>query len=182
MSKTPLFKVTASLGSGLSYISNLVDRLVSAACFILVYTMLGLLLTQVVMRYFFGSPPSWTEELAIILFTWLVLLFASSGIKHKFHVALDTIPQRMQRLRKHSDALVSLLIILVGLVMIKAGYAYVIATQAQKTAALQIPIAYLYASVPISGAIIVLHSLNNLFADDQNARLNATALAEDLVK
>ncbi|MEQ6250974.1 TRAP transporter small permease subunit, partial [Sulfitobacter sp. HNIBRBA3233] len=55
---------------------------------------LGLLVTQVLMRYFLGSPPSWTEELAIILFAWLVLLYATVGLREGFHVAIETIPSR----------------------------------------------------------------------------------------
>ena len=167
---------------GLATASRFIDRLVANLCVLIVYVMLVLLMTQVVMRYFLGSPPSWTEELAINLFTWLVLLFASVGIRNQFHVALDTIPDRFTKLKISSDVVVSLLIAGFSFAMIYAGSLYVGETLSQKTAALQIPIATLYVSVPVSGAIIFLHCLARLLGlimgdlPDESARVQEPAL------
>jgi TRAP-type C4-dicarboxylate transport system permease small subunit len=147
---------------GLSTASRSIDRLVANLCVLIVYVMLVLLMTQVIMRYFLGSPPSWTEELAINFFTWLVLLFASVGIRNNFHVALDTIPDRFGKLKTSSDFVVTLLIAGFSFVMIYSGSLYVSETLSQKTAALQIPIATLYVSVPVSGVIIFIHCLSRM--------------------
>lgn len=155
-------ELAITVGQGVSAVSRWIDRLIAGVCVAVIYVMLVLLLTQVVMRYFLGSPPSWTEELAIILFTWLVLLFASSGIRNHFHVALDTIPERLVRLRFVSDLVVQTLVVVFGVVMITAGYAYVNRTLPQNTAALQIPIGFLYSSIPVSGCLILLHSVSNI--------------------
>lgn len=144
--------------------SRFVSRLVATICIAIIYSMLGLLVTQVLMRYFLGAPPSWTEELAIILFTWLVLLYATVGLREGFHVAIETVPAGWPRLRRWADRWVAALAGLFGWVTLTAGLAYVARTGGQKTAALQIPIEVLYLSVPVCGALFMLHAVALMLA------------------
>jgi len=144
--------------------SRVISRLVANLCVGLIFVMLALLVTQVLMRYFLGAPPSWTEELAIILFAWLVLLYATVGLHEGFHVAIDTIPARHERLRVWADRWVAALAILFGWVTLTAGIAYVERTAGQSTAALQMPIEVLYLCVPVCGALFVLHGVARLIA------------------
>ena len=133
-------------------------------CVGLIFVMLGLLVTQVLMRYFLGAPPSWTEELAIILFAWLVLLYATVGLRDGFHVAIETIPARFERLHRWANRWVAALSVLFGWVTLTAGIAYVGRTSGQKTAALQIPIEVLYLCVPACGALFILHGTARLIS------------------
>lgn len=144
--------------------SRVTSRLVASVCMGLIYVMLGLLVTQVLMRYFLGSPPSWTEELAIILFAWLVLLYATVGLREGFHVAIETIPASWPRLRIWADRWVAALALLFGWVTLTAGIAYVSRTTGQKTAALQLPIEILYLSVPVCGSLFMLHAVARMIA------------------
>lgn len=147
----------------LSTTSRLAGRLVAHVCVMLIYVILGLLVTQVCMRYFLGAPPSWTEELAIILFAWLVLLYATEGVRENFHVMIETIPSHWTRLRGITDRIASLLIIGFGLVALVSGLNYVERTAGQRSAALQIPIEALYLCVPVCGALLILHAATRLF-------------------
>jgi TRAP-type C4-dicarboxylate transport system permease small subunit len=150
--------------------SRAVSRLVANLCVGLVYVMLGLLVTQVLMRYFPGAPPSWTEELAIILFAWLVLLYATVGLREGFHVAIEAIPTHWRFLSRLTDRIAALLAGGFGLVTLTAGIAYVERTSGQKTAALQLPIEVLYLCVPVCGALFILHAAARLIepADRQH--------------
>ena len=143
----------------ISTTSRIVSRLVAQLCIAIIYLMLGLLVVQVLMRYFLGAPPSWTEELAIILFTWLVLLYATVGLREGFHVAIETVPAGWPRLRAWADRWFAALACLFGWVTLTAGIAYVARTAGQKTAALQVPIEVLYLSVPVCGALFILHAV-----------------------
>lgn len=135
------------------------SRLVAHLCVAVIYVMLGLLVTQVLMRYFLGAPPSWTEEVAITFFTWLVLLYATVGFREGFHVAIETIPPAWPRLRRASEMLVAVLVCGFGAVALVAGSAYVERTAGQTSAALQWPIEILYLSVPACGLLLVLHAV-----------------------
>ena len=144
--------------------SRVTARLVALLCVWIIFAMLGLLVTQVAMRYFLGAPPSWTEELAIILFAWLVLLYATVGLREGFHVAVEIIPARFVRVSQWLNRLVSVLAIVFGWVTLTAGLAYVDRTSGQKTAALQMPIEALYLCVPVVGALFMLHGVSRLIA------------------
>ena len=148
----------------ISTTSRVTARLVALLCVGIVFGMLALLVTQVGMRYFLGAPPSWTEELAIILFAWLVLLYATVGLHEGFHVAIDLIPARFRRLDRWAHRWVAALAILFGWITLTSGIAYVGRTAGQKTAALQMPIEALYLSVPVCGALFILHGLARLVA------------------
>ncbi len=128
------------------------------------------------MRYFLGAPPSWTEEMAIILFAWLVLLYATVGLREGFHVAIETIPAKWGKMHRFSERLVALLVAGFGLVMFLSGISYVARTSGQKTAALQMPIEALYLSVPVCGALLILHAIALLLepAQDHHKRIDTT--------
>jgi TRAP-type C4-dicarboxylate transport system permease small subunit len=145
-------------------LSAWLSKLTSALCFVIIYVMLGLLALQVVMRYVFGSPPSWSEEVAITLFAWLVMLYATVGIREKFHVAVDFLPEGASRLRDISDRLVAFLMIGFGGILFWAGLEYMQRTTGQRTAALQLPIETLFAAVPVGGALLILHAFALLLA------------------
>lgn len=154
--------------------SRVVSRLVANVCVVLVYVMLGLLATQVLMRYFLGSPPSWTEEVATILFAWLVLLYATVGLREGFHVAIEVVPARWEAFHRLADRWVALLAGGFGAVMLTAGMAYAGRTSGQKTAALQMPIEALYWSVPVCGAIFMLHAFARLIEPSRTDEANAS--------
>lgn len=150
----------------ISATSRLAARLVAYLCVGLIFVMLGLLVAQVLMRYFLGAPPSWTEEMAIILFAWLVLLYASVGLQQGFHVAIESIPRSWVRVDRWAERWVAALAILFGWVTLTAGIAYVGRTAGQKTAALQLPIEVLYLCVPVAGALFILHGVARLLAPE----------------
>ena len=52
--------------------------------------MLGCITLQVVMRYVFGRTPSWTEELAVLMFSWSVMGGLALGVREGFHVRLTS--------------------------------------------------------------------------------------------
>ena len=143
----------------ISATSHLLGRLVANLCVLIIFVMLLLLVTQVLMRYFLGSPPSWTEEMAIILFAWLVLLYATVGLRQGFHVAIETIPARWTVLNAISNRLVAVLVLGFGAITLWSGIAYVSRTSGQRTAALQMPIEALYLCVPVCGALLMLHAV-----------------------
>ncbi len=153
----------SKIASLINTTSRVISRLVANLCVGLIFVILGLLVTQVLMRYFFGSPPSWTEELAIILFAWLVLLYATVGLREGFHVAIETIPSRFVRLQGWANRWVAALAIVFGWVTLTAGIDYVLRTAGQKSAALQIPIEALYLCVPVCGVLFILHGAARLF-------------------
>jgi TRAP-type C4-dicarboxylate transport system permease small subunit len=68
----------------------------------LIATMATIIMGQVVARYIFEAPLSWSEELARFLLMWLSMLSAAYAFKLKAHFALifvvQNVPVKLRRL------------------------------------------------------------------------------------
>lgn len=125
-------------------------------------------LWQVFSRYLLSSPSSFTDELAGFLLIWVGVLGAAYVAGRKEHLAIDILIQRSPPARQRSLLyLIHTLIFLFALSVMVVGGVYLMYTRfvlQVKSAALQLPLGYVYIVLPISGLIImyyeVLHILN----------------------
>jgi TRAP-type C4-dicarboxylate transport system permease small subunit len=120
---------------------------------------------NVVARYFFNSPIQWAEELARYSFIWVVFLGAVVCTKRKRHIVIDIL---QQSLPARPTAWARLLVdcCTVGIALVIAYYGWKLTASAtQITATLQIPHYVIYAVVPVSAALIILHTLGDFVAN-----------------
>ncbi len=116
-----------------------------------------------------SSPPtsSFTDELAGFLLIWVGVLGAAYVAGRKEHLAIDILVQRSPPARQRLLLyLLHSLILLFALSVMVTGGAVLVYTRfvlQVKSAALQLPLGYVYIVLPISGLIImyyeVLHML-----------------------
>jgi len=115
---------------------------------------------QVAMRYVLASPPAWTEEMATLLFAWLVFVGASLALKRNEHFALDVVvvllPHSMRRI---VQGVVLILVLMFCGLLIGYGVREAIEEWNVKTAVLEIPRTWLYASVPFGGILMLLRTV-----------------------
>ncbi|MEO1370614.1 MAG: TRAP transporter small permease [Acidobacteriota bacterium] len=120
-------------------------------------------LWQVVSRYALDDPSSFTDELVRYLMVWLGLLGGAYALGRRLHLAIDLLPRRLGPAgRRRLDALIYGLIALFALaVMVYGGGRLVAITLAlgQRSAALGLPLGYVYLAVPLSGAVIAVYAV-----------------------
>lgn len=127
--------------------------------------MLIALTYQVIARYVFNAPPVWTEEFSLAMFTWIVLLMGSAGVRDGIHVCLDIWPEgTSETLRMLLDRFVQLVTLGVGFVLATSGWEYVVDTQGQLSAAINYPIEALHAAAPVAGVLVALHAFAALIS------------------
>lgn len=127
--------------------------------------MLAVLVLQVAARYFFGVALSWSEELSLLLFTWVVLLVGSLGVREDFHVRLTLLPDMLPGASAQWLArLIHLGILGFGVMLAVGGHAYVVETIGQTSAAIAYPIEALHLAAPVCGGLVALHALARLVA------------------
>jgi len=115
---------------------------------------------QVVARYIFNDPPSWTEELARYCQVWIILLTSSICIRKGTHLAVDYFDHKINRKAKGIiNIIMSALITLYILVILIFGWKLMIAGQYQLSPALQIKMSFVYMVFPISGVLMLLEAL-----------------------
>ena len=123
-------------------------------------------LWQVFTRFVVGSPSSFTDELARYLMIWVGVLGAAYVSGKNMHVAIDLIPRKLnEKKRTILQTLVDVLVIMFCLGALVIGglrLVYITYTLEQYSAALQIPLAYVYVVIPISGLLIIYYKISDI--------------------
>ena len=136
---------------------------------VLLMTVLVLdVLWQVFSRYLLSSPSSFTDELAGFLLIWVGVLGAAYVAGRKEHLAIDILiqksPPARQRLLLY---LIHSLIFLFALSVMVTGGMVLMYTRfvlQVKSAALQLPLGYVYIVLPISGLIIMYYEVLHIIS------------------
>lgn len=127
---------------------------------------------QVVTRFIMDDPSSYTEELARFLLMWIGLLGAAYAYRRHSHLSLDlfrhSAPHERRMWMNRVIHTISLAFALVA--MVYGGLKLVSLTLSlkQTSAALQIPIGYVYVCIPLSGVLISWFALDNLIHPEIN--------------
>jgi len=134
---------------------------------------------QVVSRYVFENPFSWTEELATYLFVYLSFIGASLALKKNEHFAMEILCEKLpETLRSFTKIFVRILIFLCCAIIFWYGCRLTINAWNVKTPALEISYSVPYAAVPLGGILMMLRSLEALVKDLSKIFSNA----EDVIK
>ena len=115
-------------------------------------------------RYVLHSTFTWYDEIARLLFVWIVFLGAAVGVRRSGHFRLQLVIDRFPPgLRRATDIFGVLAIMLFGGVLIQQGWKLVELGQFQQTPVMGLSKAYVYASMPAGGALVILFSLRHLW-------------------
>lgn len=143
--------------------SRLAARATVGVVIVMTVVMTITLVLQVVFRYALGQALSWSEELALLLFTWTVLLAGSLGVRENFHVALTLLPDRFGPAgRRWLERLILVLVTLFGVYLARSGWDFYDGTTGQLSAAVGYPIEYLHSAAMVAGGLVTLHGLARL--------------------
>lgn len=120
-------------------------------------------LWQVFSRYLLSSPSSFTDELAGFLLIWVGVLGSAYVAGRQEHLAIDMLIQRSSPNRQRNlRFIIHSFILLFALGVMVIGGASLVYSRfvlEVKSAALQLPLGYVYSVLPISGAIIVYYEI-----------------------
>lgn len=121
---------------------------------------------QVVTRFIFDQPSSFTEELARFLLIWIGVLGAAYAYRKRAHLGLDILTNSMApKARRRADLFANVCCFaFAALVMVYGGMKLVALTLElrQTSAALQVPMGYVYSVIPLSGILICIFALDNI--------------------
>ncbi len=120
-------------------------------------------LWQVFSRYLLASPSSFTDELAGYLLIWVGMIGAAYVAGRKEHLAIDIVLQRSRPpVKKRLSLIIHLMIFFFALSVMVVGGIILMYTRfvlEVKSAALQLPLGYVYIVMPISGLIIMYYKI-----------------------
>jgi TRAP-type transport system small permease protein len=123
-----------------------------------------IILTQVFYRYLLGSSFSWAEELARYLIVWISFVLLGLAFNKNELLSLDLVVSFFPRnIRKLLDSISHCLILFFLIYIIKYGSILANFEMGQKSAAMSIPMGYIYAAIPVGSIIMALFVLRSLF-------------------
>ena len=126
----------------------------------LVITVCVVVLLQVLMRYLFATPNPWSEELSRFAFIWVSLLGASLAVEHRAHFGFDQVTKKLAPpARRAVERTAWAVVLAFALLLIGTGIALMELTLGERSAALNVPIALVYAAAPVSGLLMAMHLL-----------------------
>jgi TRAP-type C4-dicarboxylate transport system permease small subunit len=136
------------------------DRMLAVIVSALLTILLFTVVWQVFSRYILKDPSSYTDELARYLLIWVALLGAAYATGQKLHLAIDLLQSKVQSI--WLDRIIYGLIGLFALLtLVIGGWRLVSITLSleQISAALQIPLGYIYLVLPLSGIVILAYAI-----------------------
>lgn len=138
--------------------------------YVLVWSLMfsvALIFLQVVMRYVFSNSLSWSEELARYIFLWQIWLGASFAVKKHRHLRIELFVDKLKGHKKQLFELVVLLIwfgFSIFLALKGSELTIMLFKRGQVSPAMQIPMGYAYASVPVGCALMGIRLLGEMVA------------------
>jgi TRAP-type C4-dicarboxylate transport system permease small subunit len=115
---------------------------------------------QVVARYVFNQPPTWTEELARFCQVWIVLLAASICVRKGSHLAVDYLGPALPAGTRRAVALfIGCLIAVYAAVVVIWGIRLAMIGWVQTSPAMQLNMGWVYLIFPVAGGLMLLESI-----------------------
>lgn len=154
---------------------NILDKLekiILGILAILFAVMVIALFYQIIMRFIFKSANTWSEELTRYSFIWMSMLGSSLATRRSRNMDVDFIVNLMPKtLKKINSVFTKTLIIAFILVIIVYGFNLVSITFKQLSPGLRLPMAYMYASIPVGGILMLIFTLEIIVNDLKNSKV-----------
>ncbi|MGL9727201.1 TRAP transporter small permease [Enterococcus sp. DIV0756] len=144
---------------------NVLDKIMEIICSTILAAMVLLVLYQVFARKVLNDPNTVTEELVRFGLVWVAMLASAYVVGKKGHLCVTLLSDNLnEKGRRFLEIIVQVLFLLfAAVIMIYGGWQASLVTMGQISPSLSIPMGYVYLAVPVSGAIMLVYSLMNLF-------------------
>lgn len=130
---------------------------------------------QVFARYVLNDSPAWSEQAALLLMIWYVMLAAAAGVREDFHIRIsvfaDAFPGaagKAVRILAHS------VVGLFGAGMVIWGTELAVTTWSHTIPTLALPRGVAYIPIPLSGLLIIGFSIERILAEARNREVTRT--------
>lgn len=150
------------------------ERLVCCAFLVI---MLGLIVLQVVSRYVFNFPFTWTEELARYALIWFTFVAAGFVMARRIHISVDLVASKLSR--KGAIALDTFalgLVVLASGLMASVGTGYAAGAARLAAPATSLPMSLVYAAAVVGFGLICIHAILHIFTNIRHPELVPDAM------
>lgn len=119
---------------------------------------------QIFYRYVLNHPLSWTQEIAEILYVWIVCVGAATIVKEREHVTFSLVYVSVKpKLRRIFAIAGTGLVTLVMLITLPGNLDYILFTFRQKTPTLRLPMSVVFSAFGVFMVLIIINGVIRLY-------------------
>lgn len=138
----------------------MVNRILEAICAVILAATVLIAFASVIFRYVIGSALSWSFEASLALLTYLTFIGCYLALRKQSHLKVEVLVGKLPPAGQLACFVMNQsLVVVIGLLMVYQGGRQTLLFMDQTTLVMQISKAYLYAAIPLSGALMSLDSL-----------------------
>lgn len=154
---------------------NLIDKVIQIMSSVILGVMVIAVCWQVITRYVLNNPSTVTEEALRYLLIWVTMVGGAYAFGRRKHLAIMALTKRFSyKGQKLMDIFVQLVVIAFALtVMIGGGVRLAQTASDQISAALQLPMPLVYASVPVGAVLFIFYAILFISEDIRDYRAGA---------
>lgn len=143
---------------------NMLDKAIEVFIVTLLTIMVIVALWQVASRYVFNAPSTISEELLRYCLIWLAMIGSAYMFGLREHMNMSFFKEKFsEKVQRNLSVFSEASIILFSVtVLLYGGVNITILTMNQVSAALGIPMGYIYVVLPLSGIFIIFYSIVNI--------------------
>ena len=139
-------------------LKKLFDNLIEASCAILMVALAVVVFIQVFNRFILQTPLAWSEDLAMLLYQWVVFVGAALGVKRMRHFGIELVVKQFPDHWRHRiELVVPLAMLTVAAVMIVQGYNILTLNTHRIYATMDLSYTWAFLPIPLSGVLIILY-------------------------
>ncbi|MEM1485456.1 TRAP transporter small permease [Oscillospiraceae bacterium PP1C4] len=125
--------------------------------------MVALVFMNVILRYFFNSGITWSEEMARYLFVWTIYIGAIGAMRDNEHLGVDTVIRRLPAKGQKVCYLIGqVMILVIMLILLKGSWDLTLLNVDSKAAATGLPLVMVYGAGILTSACITLNVVANI--------------------
>lgn len=145
--------------------SDLIEKVCEGIGTLSVATFVVIISLQVVCRNFLKIPMVWANDISVVCFVWAVFLGSAIAVRHRAHYVLAFLPDRFEKSNCLLDIISNIAGIIFFYVLIRYGSVYTIMGMKRLSTAINIPQAYFFMCIPLSGCFMMWYTLIHMVND-----------------
>ncbi len=145
-----------------------IERAVSV---VLLSIVVGCLSAQVIARYVFGSPISWSEEVARLGLIWLTFIASGFVTARGQHLTVDLLPAGVSHgVRRRLDQVAGAVVLLTCVTLLIGGFRFVWRVWPVASPGIGVSMSFWYASASFGLALMAFHTAVGLLGCESTER------------
>jgi len=142
------------------------ERIFLIICTFLLFVLVVDVFTKVLTRYVFKIGLIWPDEVARLVFIITVFLGSAICVRQDNHFAINLMPQNIPLKYKYMIQIFTFFCVFIsGILLLVTGIPYSLLGIKRVSYSLGVPLIYVFAFIPISGAFMILSVIEKFLQD-----------------